>query len=96
MSKPETLEYGQAPKKRCGLAIASLTLSLVAFPTLPLFFAGMPVALAGVILGIVSVVRMRHRPNLLGKSMAIVGMALGGVALLVGTACGMMLQGPMR
>jgi hypothetical protein len=71
-----------APPERKGLAVASLTLGIIALPALALCGAGMVVALVGLILGIVSAARGQARGTALaGIVCSVATLVIGGVAV---------------
>ncbi len=86
------LNYRPPQGRSSKLAIISVVLGAVAIPADVAFLAGMPIGLAAIILGVISLVKIRRNPDLTGKVPAIIGIALGGTALLLGTACGWMIS----
>ena len=76
MSSPPPYRPPQYPRpaqnRRTGMAIASLVLGILGLPCAGLFGLG---ALAGLILGIIALVKAKNEPALYGGS----GMAIGGI-----------------
>lgn len=73
-----------APPSNDGMAIGSLVCSLVALPLYFMCFIGPVVSLLGIVLGIVAVMQGKGRPRTSGRTMAIAGIAIGGVSIVVG------------
>ena len=74
-------EYTLAPAPRRGLAIASLVLGILSIPTFGCLIVG---AVAGVVLGIVALLRTNREPHLYGgKGLAIAGIATSALSLLI-------------
>ena len=63
-----------------GLAVASLTTSIVGIPLSFLCYLGLPLAIAGIVLGIVSLSQV-NRTHQQGRGLAIAGIAIGSVTL---------------
>jgi hypothetical protein len=63
-----------------GLAVASLTTSIVGIPLGFLCYLGLPLAIAGIVLGIVSLSQV-NRTHQQGRGLAIAGIAIGSVTL---------------
>ncbi|CAM5726737.1 hypothetical protein MAUB1S_11704 [Mycolicibacterium aubagnense] len=72
------------PSSNDGMAIGSLVCSLVALPLYFMCFIGPVISLLGIILGIVAVMQGKGRPRTNGRTMAIAGIAIGGVSIVVG------------
>jgi uncharacterized membrane protein YbaN (DUF454 family) len=71
--------YQQYQKKNNGMAIAALVCGIVSFVFNCCFwFLSIPVGIAGIVLGIISIKNKRD-----GKSMAIVGIVLSGIAIVL-------------
>lgn len=69
------------PVPRRGLAIASLVLGILSIPSFGCLIVG---AVAGVVLGIVAILRANREPHLYGgKGMAIAGIATSALSLLL-------------
>jgi len=96
-STPEPqLEYAPpSNRKISALAIISLCLGVVATPLDYACEAGLAFGLAAIITGIIAMRRTRRR-NQRGRVMAILGIILGGIALLVGITCGAMIAYSLR
>jgi hypothetical protein len=73
---------GYPPQQRRGLGIAALVLGLAAIMTLPLCGLGAVVAVVGIIIGIIAVVRNN------GRGLAVTGVALSVVTLVVAVGAG--------
>ena len=72
---------GQPAKPRRGLAIASLVLGILGLPTIGLAGIG---ALAGIVLGIVALVKASREPAVYGgKAMAVIGIALSVMSVVL-------------
>ncbi|WP_433331824.1 hypothetical protein [Spirillospora sp. CA-294931] len=81
MSVPGYQSYSPpAPPERKGMAVASIVLGLVGLPALVLCGAGLALALAGLIIGIVAAVRGN------GRGLAFAGIGCSLVTLAVGAA----------
>jgi len=66
---------------RKGLAVASLVLGILSLPTFGLLFVG---ALAGIVLGIVALVKASREPAVYGgKGLAVAGIVLSGISIVV-------------
>lgn len=72
------------PSSNDGMAIGSLVCSLVALPLYFMCFIGPVISLLGIVLGIVAVMQGKGRPRTNGRTMAIAGIAIGGVSIVVG------------
>lgn len=73
--------YVAGPVPRRGLAIASLVLGILSIPTFGCLIVG---AVAGVVLGIVALLRANREPQLHGgKGLAIAGIATSALSLLI-------------
>jgi type IV secretory pathway VirB2 component (pilin) len=77
--QPQAQTYRQKPEEERGLAIASMVLGIVGFVFSCCFALSLPLAVTGLILGIVSLVKGKG-----GKGMAIAGVILCGASMLVG------------
>jgi type II secretory pathway pseudopilin PulG len=76
-----TDSYPAGPVPRRGLAIASLVLGILSIPSFGCLIVG---AVAGVVLGIVALMRANREPHLHGgKGMAIAGIATSALSLLL-------------
>ena len=79
--QPNQPNYQPSPLKS-GMAIASMVLGILGFVT-SIILIGIPLALTGLILGIVALVRANKKPNTYGgKGFAIAGIATGALATL--------------
>jgi len=74
---------GYANKPKQGLAIASLILGIASFPgTCLCYVGGIPISLAAIILGSVSLVQIKNDPvNNTGKPLALTGVIIGAAYL---------------
>ena len=72
------------PPPNDGMAVGSLACSLIALPLYFMCFIGPVVSLLGIVLGIVAVMQGKGRPRTNGRTMAIAGIAIGGVSIIVG------------
>ncbi|MGX9670979.1 DUF4190 domain-containing protein [Mycobacterium sp. HM-7] len=72
------------PPSNDGMAIGSLVCSLVALPLYFMCFIGPIGSLLGIILGIVALMQSKGRPRTNGRTMAIAGIAVGGISIVVG------------
>jgi hypothetical protein len=63
-----------------GLAIASLITSIVGIPLSFLCYLGLPLAIAGIVLGVVSLSQLNRSPQQ-GRGLAIAGITIGSVTL---------------
>jgi len=71
--------YPPLPRRNDGFAIASLICSLVGICA-----GGAPLGLAGLILGLISIKRIKDKPyELKGRGMAIAGSIIGGCLVLL-------------
>lgn len=76
-----TDSYQTGPAPRRGLAIGSLILGILSIPTFGCLIVG---AVAGVVLGIVALMRANREPHVHGgKGMAIAGIATSALSLLI-------------
>ncbi|SEG73341.1 hypothetical protein SAMN04489712_11098 [Thermomonospora echinospora] len=71
--------YAPVRQRRTGMAVTSLVLGLVGLPTLLLCGLGLPLAMAGLVLGVVAASR-----NTEGRGIALMGIGVSLVTLLVG------------
>lgn len=75
------MSNGRSPKPRRGFAIASLVLGILSLPTVGLLGVG---AMAGVVLGVVGLVKARNAPTEYGgRGLAVAGIALSALSVLV-------------
>jgi hypothetical protein len=72
------------PPSNDGMAIGSLACSLVALPLYFMCFIGPVGSLLGIVLGIVALMQSKGRPQTSGRTMAIAGIAIGGISIVVG------------
>ena len=63
-----------------GLAIASLITSIAGIPLSFLCYLGLPLAIAGIVLGIVSLSQVNRTPQQ-GRGLAIAGIAIGSITV---------------
>ncbi|NGN64614.1 DUF4190 domain-containing protein [Streptomyces sp. A7024] len=69
-------------QERSGLAVAALVTGILSVLLLWLWFVGLPLAIAAIVLGVMAIRRTRQR-GVRGRAMAIVGVVLGGAAVLL-------------
>lgn len=68
---------------KSGLAIASMVLAILGFVS-SIILIGIPLALLGLVLGIVALVKANKKPNVYGgKGFAIAGVATGAIVMLI-------------
>jgi Domain of unknown function (DUF4190) len=72
--------YQPGHQQTNGLAVASLTTSIVGIPLSFFCFLGLPLAIAGIVLGIVALNQINRTPQQ-GRGLAIAGIAIGSVTL---------------
>ena len=72
--------YQPGHQQTNGLAVASLTTSIVGIPLSFLCYLGLPLAIAGIVLGIVSLSQVNRTPQQ-GRGLAIAGIAIGSVTV---------------
>jgi type IV pilus assembly protein PilA len=73
--------YSPSPAPRRGLAIASLVLGILSIPTFGCLIVG---AVAGIVLGIVALMRANREPQVYGgKGMAIAGIATSALSFVI-------------
>ena len=72
--------YQASSYRTNGLAMASLTTSIVGIPLSFLCYLGLPLAIAGIVLGIVSLSQVNRTPQQ-GRGLAIAGIAIGSVTV---------------
>jgi hypothetical protein len=96
MPDPETpsdpmLSY-EPPKlrRRSILASVSLALGIAAFPLNAFFFAGVPVAIGGLIAGFIALRQIRVTRKCRGNNVALAGIIVNALALMVAIGCGIM------
>jgi hypothetical protein len=66
------------------LAITSMILGILSIPTCCCWFGGAPMSVAGLVLGIVALSKIRGNPTMLkGGGMAIAGIACSSVGLIL-------------
>ena len=76
-----TDNYSSGPAPRRGMAIASLVLGILSIPTFGCLIVG---AVAGIVLGVVALMRANREPQLYGgKGMAIAGIATSALSFVV-------------
>jgi hypothetical protein len=93
--KARTLEYGVEKKVRpLPTAVASATFGLLSIPAMAFMFIGAITALAAIWMGSSALADIRRDPQLTGKTSALVGIISGGVALLLGGICAVVMYGP--
>jgi len=68
--------------KTSGLAITSLVLGILAFILIWIPVVGQILAILALVFGIMVLIKIKKDPTIEGKGMAIVGIVLGGIALL--------------
>ena len=68
MTQIPELNYLPPERRISKLAITSAVLGYVAIPADVLLFAGMPIGLAAIIFGVVSLIKIRRNSNLTGKN----------------------------
>jgi hypothetical protein len=72
--------YQASPYRTNGLAIASLITSIAGIPLSFLCYLGLPLAIAGIVLGIVSLSQVNRTPQQ-GRGLAIAGIAIGSITV---------------
>ncbi|MGB9252348.1 MAG: DUF4190 domain-containing protein [Mycobacterium sp.] len=72
--------YQAGHQQTNGLAVASLSCSLVGIPLSFLCYLGLPLAIAGIVLGVVSLSQVNRSPQQ-GRGLAIAGIAIGTVTV---------------
>lgn len=78
MAMPGYKSYTATPQQSRGMAVASLVLGLVGLPALLLCGAGLPLAMVGLVLGVIAAVRNA------GRGVAIAGICASIFTLVVG------------
>jgi membrane-bound ClpP family serine protease len=73
---------GYPPRQGKGLAVAALVLGIAAILTLPLCGIGAVVGIAGIIVGIIAIVRRT------GRGMAVAGIVLSAISLIAAIGLG--------
>ncbi|HEY2197961.1 MAG TPA: DUF4190 domain-containing protein, partial [Mycobacterium sp.] len=72
--------YQASSYRTNGLAIASLITSIAGIPLSFLCYLGLPLAIAGIVLGIVSLSQVNRTPQQ-GRGLAIAGIAIGSITV---------------
>lgn len=81
---PGGMMMGPGGQKFHALAITSMILGILSIPSCCCWFLGAPMAVAGLVLGIVGLGKIRQQPQLYkGGGMAIAGIVCAGVAILL-------------
>jgi hypothetical protein len=66
------------------LAITSMILGILSIPTCCCWFAGSPLSIAGLVLGIIAMTKIRANPTMLkGGGMAIAGIVCSSVGIIL-------------
>lgn len=76
---------GQWVRARSGYAVASVPLGVVAVVDFFTMVLGVMLGVGAIVLGLLGLREVRQRPELLGRRMAVTGIALGCVALTLTT-----------
>jgi hypothetical protein len=72
------------PPKFSALAITSMILGIVSIPGCCCWFGGLPIAIAGLVCGIIGMVKIRGNPQALrGGGMAITGIICASIGLIL-------------